>query len=282
MKNVFGILYNSKTKDKAADYDGACFIEKQIQSDGQDAINDINIQQELQQKKMSLPLPLSIIRLIAGFVAMITVVGILRADVTISEAFANAPWAFYSAAISGIVFGVLQVYEILKKKKHTKSEEFKEFVNESEEAVRMAKEQLGIPSSAPMLDVFVYVYKYKKGKDVPVSGFAKYNTVECYLYQNESKIFLADITMVLGFNKCDFVKIEKITKKVTSQGWNKEQAINSEKYKRFKLTQNQYGTVFFKYHYSLQITHDGAIYEILIPPYEVALIAKLLDLPYEE
>ena len=213
---------------------------------------------------------------------MITVVGILRADVTISEAFANAPWAFYSAAISGIVFGVLQVYEILKKKKHTKSEEFKEFVNQSEEAVRMAKEQLCIPSSAPMVDVFVYVYKYKKDKDVPVSGFAKYNTVECYLYQNESKIFLADITMVLGFNKCDFVKIEKITKKVTSQGWNKEQAINSEKYKRFKLTQNQYGTVFFKYHYSLQITHDGAIYEILIPPYEVSLIAKLLDLPYEE
>lgn len=282
MKNVFGILYNSKTKTKAVDYDGACFIEKQIRTDNQEEIDDINSQQELHQKKMSLPLPLSIIRLIAGFVAMIAVVGILRADVTISEAFSNAPWAFYSAAISGIVFGILQVYEILKKKKHTESEEFKEFVNDSEEAVRMAKEQLGIPSSAPMVDVFVYVYKYKRDKDVPVSGFAKYNTVECYLFQNESKIFLADITMVLGFNKCDFVKIEKISKKVTSQGWNKDQAINSEKYKKYKLTQNQYGTVFFKYHYSLQVAHEGKIYEILIPPYEVALIAKLLNLPYEE
>jgi len=282
MKNVFGILYDSKAKNKSGDYDGACFIEKQIRSDGQDAIDDINTQQELHQKKMSLPLPLSIIRLIAGFVAIITVVGILRADVSISEAFANAPWAFYSAAISGIVFGILQIYEILKKKKHTKSEEFQEFVADSEEAVRMAKEQLGIPLSAPMIDVFVYVYKYKKEKDVPVSGLAKYNTFECYLFQNESKIFLADITMVLGFNKSDFVKIEKITKKVTSQGWNKEQAINSEKYKKYKLTQNQYGTVFFKYHYSLQLSHKGNIYEILIPPYEVALIAKLLALPYEE
>lgn len=111
---------------------------------------------------------------------------------------------------------------------------------------------------------------------------SKYQTVECYLFQNESKIFLADITMVLGFKKSDFVKIEKITKKVTSQGWNKDSAINSEKYKKYKLTQNQYGTVFYKYHYSLQITHEGTIYEILIPPYEIATISKLLNLTYEE
>ena len=124
MKNVFGILYNSKYKNQAADYDGACFIEKQIQSDSQEAIDDINTQQGLLEKKMSLPLPLSIIRLLAGFVAMIMVVGILRADVSVSEAFKNAPWAFYSAAISGIVFGILQAYEFLKKMFNSKKASF--------------------------------------------------------------------------------------------------------------------------------------------------------------
>lgn len=282
MKNVFGILYNAKLKSQLTEYDGACFIEKQIHSDGQEAIDDINTQQGLHEKKMSLPIPLSIIRLLAGFVAMVTVVGILRADVSVSEAFKNAPWAFYSAAISGIVFGILQAYEIFKKKKHTNSEEFKEFVNESETAIDLAKQQLGIPRNAPKVDIFVYVYKLKKDVDVPVSGLSKYQTVECYLFQNESKIFLADITMVLGFKKSDFVKIEKITKRVTSQGWNKDSAINSEKYKKYKLTQNQYGTVFYKYHYSLQIAHEGTIYEILIPPYEIATISKLLNLTYEE
>lgn len=282
MKNVFGILYNSKLKNQAAEYDGSCFIEKQIHSDSQEAIDDINVQQGLHEKKMSLPLPLSIIRLLSGFVAMVMVVGILRADVSVSDAFKNAPWAFYSAAISGIIFGILQAYEFIKKKKHTNSEEFKEFVNESEEAIDLAKKQLGIPLNAPKIDVFVYVYKLKKGKDVPVTSMAKYQNVECYLFQNESKIFLADITMVLGFKKSDFVKIEKITKKVTSQGWNKDSAINSEKYKKYKLTQNQYGTVFYKYHYSLQISHDGTIYEILIPPYEISTISRLLNLTYEE
>ena len=282
MKNVFGILYDSKHKDKAATYDGACFIEKEIQSDGQEAIDEIQAQQNMHEKKMSLPLPLSIVRLLAGFVAMIMVVGILRADVSVSEAFKNAPWAFYSAAISGVIFGILQAYEYFKKKKHTKSEEFQEFVNDSEEAVQLAKQQLGIPSNAPMIDVFVYVYKLKNGKDFPVSGMSKYQTVECYLFQNERKIFLADIAMVMGFNKSDFYKIEKITKKATSLGWNKDSAINSEKYKKYKLTQNQYGTVFFKYYYSLQIAHEGYVYEILIPPYEVAIFSKLLNLTYEE
>ena len=69
---------------------------------------------------------LSIIRLLAGFVAMIMVVGILRADVSVSEAFKNAPWAFYSAAISGIVFGILQAYEFLKKMFNSKKASFTE------------------------------------------------------------------------------------------------------------------------------------------------------------
>ena len=282
MKNVFGILYNPKSKDNHPNYDGACFIEKEIRSDGQEAIDEINSQHAQHEKKMSLPLPLSIVRLLAGCVALIMVVSILKADVTLAEAFSNAPWAFYSAAISGVIFGILQIYEVIKKKKHTSSDEFKEFVNNSEEAVRIAKEQLGIPQNAPSIDVFVYVYKYKNNKDFPVSGMAKYQTVECYLFQNKDKLFLADLSMVLGFEKSNFYKIEKISKRVTSQGWNKEHAINSEKYKKYKLTQNQYGTVFFKYHYSLQLAHDGNIFEILIPPYEIETISKLLNLTYQE
>ena len=282
MKNVFGILYNPKSKDNHPNYDGACFIEKEIRSDGQEAIDEINSQHAQHEKKMSLPLPLSIVRLLAGCVALIMVVSILKADVTLAEAFSNAPWAFYSAAISGVIFGILQIYEVIKKKKHTSSDEFKEFVNNSEEAVRIAKEQLGIPQNAPSIDVFVYVYKYKNNKDFPVSGMAKYQTVECYLFQNKDKLFLADLSMVLGFEKSNFYKIEKISKRVTSQGWNKEHAINSEKYKKYKLTLNQYGTVFFKYHYSLQLAHDGNIFEILIPPYEIETISKLLNLTYQE
>ena len=282
MKNVFGILYNPKSKDNHPNYDGACFIEKEIRSDGQEAIDEINSQHAHHKKKMSLPLPLSIVRLLAGYVALIMVVSILKADVTLAEAFSNAPWTFYSAAISGVIFGILQLYEVIKKKKHTCSDEFKEFVNNSEEAVRIAKEQLGIPQNAPSIDVFVYVYKYKNNKDFPVSGMAKYQTVECYLFQNKDKLFLADLSMVLGFEKSNFYKIEKISKRVTSQGWNKEHAINSEKYKKYKLTQNQYGTVFIKYHYSLQLAHDGNIFEILIPPYEIETISKLLNLTYQE
>ena len=282
MKNVFGVQHSKDKKTSINDFDGAEFICKQIKAERLDSINNIDEAEEVQKKKMSLPLPLSILKGLSFFAGMVIILGILRADVTISEAFANAPGIFYALPIVWIIFGILQVMEIVKKKKHMASDEFEEFIQNSEETAARSMQELGIPITAPLVDVFSYAYKLKKDKTVPVSGNNQYVTVEFFLYQDESKLYLADHTSVFGFNKKDFVKIEKIAKRTTSLGWNKPDAFNSDKYKKYKITQNQYGTVFYKYHYSLQLSSSGKIFEILVPPYEIATISRILNLPYEE
>ena len=282
MTNVFGMLKDKTKKASANDFDGSEFIVKQINSHSMQSINNIDEANETSKKKMKLPLPLSILKSVCLFVGMITLISILRAEVTISEALENAPFVFYILGISFIIFGILQIAEIIKRKKYMSSEEYLIFVEEYEETAARAMQELGIPMTSPKIDIFSYAYKIKKNKDYPVSGNSKYFTTPFFLFQDESTLYLSDYTAVFGFKKNDFVKIEKIAKKTTSLGWNKEDAINSEKYKKYKLTQNQYGTVFYKYYYSLQISRAGKIFEILVPPYEIATLAKLINLPYKE
>lgn len=281
MTNIFGILKDKK-RTTQSEFDGACFICKRIESDGLENINDLNKAAEAQNKKMNLPLPLAIIKGIAFFVGMVLIIGILRADVSLSEAFNNAPEIFYILPVAWLIFAALQFTAYLKKKNHMASDEFQQFLSETEETAVQSMQQLGIPSNAPMVDTFTFPYKIKKEKLVPSSGNSQYVTVEFFIYQDADHLYLADHTTVFGFNKKDFVKIEKVSKKATSYGWNKDEPINSEKFKKYKLGQNQYGVVFYKYYYSIQLSKDGKIYELLIPPYEVTTFAAILNLPFEE
>ncbi len=280
MTNVFSILIDKKASD--AKCDGDEFIVRRIDNTSLDTFNQLEEGRSEQEKKLKLPLPLSILKSLAFFAGMVVAVGILRADVTISEAYANAPEMFYIMGASWVLFGALQGAEVLKRKKHVKSAEFEEFVQDSEKAAKKFKEYLSIPDNAPLIDVFGYPYKVKKGKEKPASAISKYVNLEMFLFQDAETVYLADHAEVFAFSKSEFVKIEKFTEKVTSTGWNKETSCTSKQYKQYKITENQYGTQFYQYHYSLQLAHEGKIFEIIVPPYEIAALASLLNLTYEE
>ena len=280
MINVFSILIDKKSNE--AKYNGDVFIVRKIDEHSLDTINQLEEDKQEQEKKLKLPLPLSILKSLAFFVGIVIIVGILRADVSISEAYSNAPGLFYAMGASWLVFGILQVAEILKRNKHVASDEFEEFLQDSEAAANKFKDILGIPDKAPLVDVFGYPYKIKNGKEKNASSVSKYVNIEMFLYHDAENIYLADHTTVFAFSKKEFVKIEKITEKITSTGWTKEEPCTSKKYKQYKISENQYETQFYKYHYSLQLSHLGNVFEILVPPYEIAAFSSVLNLNYDE
>lgn len=283
MTNIFGFHFEKGSKTFVDKFDGSEFIIKKVSAQSSEKLDSIEESKDEHSKKMSLPLPLTLLKYLALFAGMITVVSVLRAEVTVSQAFANAPFIFYISGIGWVIYAILQLAEWLKKKKHIASDSFAEYVEEAQKHATASKQELGIPQSAPSVDVFCFAYKYnKKNEQVQAKSDFKYLPLELYIFQDAQKLYLADITTVFAFDKKDFVNIEKIEKRTTFNGWNKEEAINSAKYKKYKLTANQYGTVFCKYYYSLQISSNSKLYEILIPPYEIATFASIIGKNYAE
>lgn len=283
MTNIFGFHFEKGSNVDVDKFDGAEFIVKEVSAQTSEKLDSINESTDEHSKKMNLPLPLALLKYLALFAGMITVVSVLRAEVTVSEAFSNAPYVFYIGGIGWIIYAILQLTEWLKKKKHIASDSFAEYLEKAENHAAASKQELGIPQNAPCVDVFCFAYKYnKKDEQVQAKSDFKYLPLELFIFQDEQKLYLADLTTVFAFDKKDCVNIEKIENRTTFKGWNKEEAINSAKYKKYKLTANQYGTVFCKYYYSLQISSNSKLYEILIPPYEIATFASIIGKTYKE
>ncbi len=58
--------------------------------------------------------------------------------------------------------------------------------------------------------------------------------------------------------------------------WNKEESIKSERYKPYKMTENNLGFVIIKNYYALKLHTNFGEYEILIPPYEIETFTAML------
>lgn len=283
MTNVFGFHFVKGQKASIDKFDGSDFIVKKVSKQCSEKLDNIDESQNEHKKRMSLPLSLTILKYLALFIGMIMFVGILRAEVSILEAFENAPFVFYAGGIAWVVYAVLLLSEWLKKNKHMASDSYTEYIDDTQQQTTVSMQELGIPQNAPSVDVFCYAYKYnKKNEQVQVKSDFKYIALEMYIFQDEHKLYLADLTTVFAFDKKEFVNLEKIEKRTAFSGWNKEDTLNSERYKKYKLTANQYGTIFCKYHYSLQISSNGKLFELLIPPYEIATFANIIGKTYKE
>ena len=111
MINIFGFHFEKGSKIEIQEFDGSEFIIKKLSQQNSERLDDINESKEEHEKKMSLPLPLALLKYIALFAGMIAVVGILRAEVTIAQAYANAPAVFYIGGIGWVVYVILQLTE---------------------------------------------------------------------------------------------------------------------------------------------------------------------------
>ncbi len=279
MTNVFEINIDDSENTAPS----KLFLEKELSPDLVAETEKSDAAAKEHEKKFQLPIWLRLIRTILFGVAAIIFLSLLRADVTMEEAYQNAPALFFimPAAFAGFI--ALWIIEYVRKKTHQNTEDFEHFQDKAENLIKACKYDLGIPETAPQVDILCYTYKInKKGKQVKAVDMYDYMLVPLYTYQDASKIYLADNSSVYAFLKSDFMRMEKIEKRYSMCGWNKDEDISSDKYKKYKLTANNYDAVFCKYYYSLQMINVNGAFEILIPPYEAPIFASVLNLPFDD
>lgn len=279
MKVFFGV---DVTQDKENDrMDGEDFIVDRVSTAQEKALEDNSEALMALQNKADLPLPLRALRYAGAFIFLCFTIGLVRGlgNVTLAEAFHNAPWIFYSLPIAGITWVALTLLRHKHKKAFDERPEVKQAIKKSQELNQRSYDTLGVPAEAATVDVLCSRYVVKK--DEPVNRpFGPYTFIatEVKLYVEGEALVLADVHQKFSIPLSSLTGLRTIQKPVTLPVWNKDAPIDQPPYSGYNLTVNQNG-VHFKYYHTLCVTReDGEQYELYFPPYEIIPFERLTGL----
>lgn len=281
MKNVFGYPY-SKTEDMPCD--GARFITNRVDAEFKKEIESVANTVAETGGKAELPKWLKIMKIICELGAALVLLALIRGarNSSVSQMFANAPVIFYGGGVCLVLWAVLFCVEKLKYKKVDDSGEIDKALESMEELNLRSEDQLGIPHDHKKVDVLSFRYTEKNGKiKIKEELFYKHMNNEMKLFRNGDDLCLADIDSVYSFPINDIKKYVLKKKKANMDEWNKDVPFNKGEYKQYKITSNDYGTIFCRY-YAMQISDVFGEYELFFPEYELAQFKAIADAPVEK
>ena len=272
MKPVFGI---DVSKDKRnGQMDGSvfraatlsCLEERGMDEAAQDAAQLL--------RRAKLPLPLRVIRWTAGMGGAILAVALLKAlaDVSFEEAYGNAPWVFWGTGGLLLVFGALWLWEWLHAKRVLEGADAERVTADLASAAADAREMLGIPQNARQVDVIAFRYVRRRGEPVPRAHgmeMTPYRNPEVWLFVEDGRLCLSDLRERYELPLSEVRGIREVRKRISVSGWNKDVSPQSGRYKPYKLVTNEYGCVFMRSYYVLELTYGGEDYGVYFPPYEL-------------
>lgn len=178
----------------------------------------------------------------------------------------------WAMLIFGLVFTGVSIalwwHKKLRVKKIAQSEEYRNFLKDWEALYKKCEQDLKIPRNAKTIDVFLYVYTSKGGKEKPAYKTFNYVNANVKLFVEGNMVMLADQQTVFGFDRKWFKGFEVVKEAVTFNNWHKEKPITSEEYKKYGIKANNYGVFVVKNAVKLFIERDGTQSFILVPPYE--------------
>lgn len=278
MKNLFGIENNKEN------IDGESFIIRRISPDIEKEISANSEKEEHFEKKASLPKLFAIIEWISLIIGLLLLSGIFDAleNVTIKEAFNNAPYIFIATIILLTTFLILFLIEKHLNCKIKKDKDYIDFTLNTEELINKAFNDLEVPINAKEIDVFIYPYKMKKEKETSSTDLFKYINSKHKVFIENNNLCFATPFEVVSIPIKSIIKIKEINKKSLVFGWNKQEKFNQGEYKKYNIKSTQYDTLIIKPYYSIQISDYYGEFEVLIPCYDINIILELINISIEK
>lgn len=115
-------------------------------------------------QKSKMPLLLRIIKSICLFLAFICVSALLRARVSLAEAYHNAPWVFWLLPICVILFVLLTICEKVKSHQVLDTDENQHALATHDRVMKDILAELAVPDNAKNVDVLSCYYTERNGK----------------------------------------------------------------------------------------------------------------------
>ncbi len=241
------------------------------------------------EKKAKLPLVFRIIQWVTAFVGAIFVIGLLRGlggedAVTLTEAYENASVLFWIGAICIAIAVALNLFGKKKEKEVFGSDDSARTISHLSTSVETIYSDLGVSQNARDVDILVFFYKEKNGEPkLTVKGNQNFMFINFpfKIFADPKTFYLANIEGKYAFSRSDVKSIKIVNKRATMNDWNKDHPFDDDKYKKYNMKMDQYGVIYFKPYYILEIDIDGQTWGIYFPPYELPLFEALTGLKAE-
>lgn len=223
-------------------------------------------------KKSKHPTALRIAQYIFGLYAFVSFGGILKADVSVAQAYQNASWIFWSGGICLAAWLILWLWGRQKAKAVMGTEENAQTLSRMESTAAAIYNELSVPGDAKKVDILSFFYIDKDGKiKIQAKGMqtAEYFNKEFRMFADEENLYLANLEGKYAFPLESVVKIHTIKKHISFAGWNKDEGFNKGIYKQYKLTRDKYGCIHSKEYHILEVRHQDESFGIYFPCYEL-------------
>lgn len=270
MKNIFAFCKDAQSQTKET------FLLRSP-SDGSNRLTEqYRGQLKALEKKSTYPLWVNIIKWGALVFFGIILLSALRAG--ISVAWKNGPALFFIGGGCLILFLVLFLIEMQRKKRGTTREAnaLRESAERHSEEVRR---ELGVPANALQTDILSYTFQIRNGKEKRASiRFADYSLLDTLVFYENGMLCIFDWSELYGIPVSEIAAIRQNDKRVSIMGWNKLVRPEDPVFKPYRLFVNGYGNVFVP-SCAVTVRHGGEEYEILFPAYEADKICMLCGIP---
>lgn len=285
MKPFYGI--DRTTLKKNTFHEGDCFIAATVSDmTRQSYVRALqSAAKELEATKLN-PI-LRGLKTVCSWITLIVFIGTIRAlgNVTIAEAFENAPGIFWIMGGCGVVWLVLTYLTNRKAKAVMAAEDFNMSTRRLEGEIDRVFRELQVPEDAKEVDVVQLTYRWKNGTvkiSTTGSETTPYTNVSLRVFRREDVLCLADLENRYELPISAMRRLKMVKKPLVIQGWNKEERLNDPFYKPYKLTMDNYERVHTKSYGLLELNHDGVDWAVWLPPYELNYISALTGLPITE
>jgi len=234
-----------------------------------------NVDATVEQAK--LPKIFRSIQFICGITAALLASGMLKADVSLTEGYQNAPGIYWAFGVCLLIWIVLKVLSIQKEKNVLSEDENTQVFSHWESTTEAVYAELSVPADAKEVDILSFYYKEKNGTiKVCEKGLqvAQYFNPVFKIFSDTESLCLANLDGKYAFPRSSIMGIRTVKKHIRIAGWNKEVQYNKGMYKQYKLTIDNYGCIHCKSYHILELNLNGEIWGIYFPSYELPVIEE--------
>lgn len=139
------------------------------------------------------------------------------------------------------------------------------------------EERLGIPENA--YDVDILSFDYDDDTDMS-QRFTDSTNWEVKIFADEDNLYISDLESKFSFPRSELKRITTVRAKMSMLFWNKKISYKIDPYDRFKITKIKGKYEISTYHV-LEVEHEGELWGIVFPCYELSTFQLLTGLTAE-
>ncbi len=237
-------------------------------------------------KKSKLPHWLGIIHWLSGALGSIFGVSFILAAFrgNVTKGFNTAPWVYYIGIGCIILWVILTIISTKRENKVLKAPESTKAKEDALSTFDAILDYLGVPKDAEEIDILSHKYCIDPESDTPKIfttplQSTNFLNLSFRIFKDSDTLYLANPHGKYAFPLKSLRTIRTIYEEATIPHWQKNDAMDSDKYKMYSITYNKNLDTFHTSPYHiLELELNGEIWGIYFPCYEIKTIENLTEL----